>query len=77
MFFKKGGNGMEEIEVVIDTEEMVEYFYTRLIQSGYVPKETEVRVIADLVFDYLVDKKVIVEFEIEDLEIDFWDDEED
>lgn len=68
---------MEEIEVVIDTEEMVEYFYTRLIQSGYVPKETEVRVIADLVFDYLVDKKVIVEFEIEDLEIDFWDDEED
>lgn len=68
---------MEEIEVVIDTEEMVEYFYTRLIQSGYVPKETEVRVIADLVFDYLVDKKVIVEFEIEDLGIDFWDDEED
>ena len=68
---------MEEIEVVIDTEEMVEYFYDQLIKSGYVPKETEVRVIADIVFDYLIYKKIIVESEVEEMEFDFWDNEED
>ena len=68
---------MEEIEVVIDTEEMVEYFYDQLIKSGYVPKETEVRVIADIVFDYLVYKKIIVESDIEETDFEFWDDEED
>ena len=69
---------MEEIEVVIDTEEMVEYFYDQLIKSGYVPKETEVRVIADIVFDYLIYKKIMVESEeVEEMEFDFWDNEED
>lgn len=30
---------MKEIEVVIDTEEIAEFFYERLIERGYVPKK--------------------------------------
>lgn len=58
---------MKEIEVVIDTEEIAEFFYNQLIQRGYVPDPEEIEDLADIVFDYLVEKCMIDEiFEEED-----------
>ncbi|WP_379968350.1 YozD family protein [Ectobacillus sp. sgz5001026] len=52
---------MKEIEVVIDTDEIAEFFYNQLIQRGYVPKTEETDELADIVFDYLVEKCMIDE----------------
>lgn len=52
---------MKEIEVVIDTDEIAEFFYNQLIQRGYVPKHEETDELADIVFDYLVEKCMIDE----------------
>ncbi|MFY4776866.1 YozD family protein [Metabacillus sp. RGM 3146] len=63
---------MREIEVVIDTEEIAEYFYNQLIKRGYIPKEAELELIADITFDYLLEKCIIdeelEENEFEDME---------
>lgn len=55
-----------EYEVVIDTEEMAEYIYERLIERGYVPKREEVEELADIFFDFLLDYGVIEEEEYDD-----------
>lgn len=52
---------VKEIEVVIDTEEIEEFFCKQLIQRGYVPTEDELIDIADIVFDYLLEKCMIDE----------------
>ncbi len=52
---------VKEIEVVIDTDEIAEFFYNQLIQRGYVPKTEETDELADIVFDYLVEKCMIDE----------------
>lgn len=52
---------MKEIEVVIDTEEIAEFFYEQLIARGYVPKREEVEDLADITFDYLLEKCMIDE----------------
>lgn len=52
---------MKEIEVVIDTDEIAEFFYNQLIQRGYAPKPEETDELADIVFDYLVEKCMIDE----------------
>lgn len=56
---------MKEIEVVIDTEEIAEFFYNELMKRGYVPSEEEIEEIADITFEYLLTKCIIDE-EIED-----------
>ncbi|MCA1030318.1 YozD family protein [Bacillus timonensis] len=56
---------MKDIEVVIDTEEIAEFFYNELIKRGYSPSEAEVEEIADITFEYLLDKCIIDE-EMED-----------
>ncbi|MED3063488.1 YozD family protein, partial [Bacillus thuringiensis] len=38
---------MKEIEVVIDTEEIAEFFYEQLIERGYVPKREEIEDLAE------------------------------
>ncbi|PLR66160.1 MULTISPECIES: YozD family protein [Bacillaceae] len=58
---------MKEIEVIIDTEEMAEFFYNELTRRGYVPSEQELDAIADIAFDYLLEKCIIDE-ELDDIE---------
>ncbi|ART76696.1 YozD family protein [Sutcliffiella horikoshii] len=52
---------MKEIEVVIDTEEIAEFFYNELVRRGYVPAESEIEELADIMFDYLLEKCIIDE----------------
>ncbi|MCP8970336.1 YozD family protein [Ectobacillus ponti] len=52
---------MKEIEVVIDTEEIAEFFYNQLIQRGYAPAPEEIEELADITFDYLLEKCMIDE----------------
>jgi hypothetical protein len=52
---------MKEIEVFIDTEEIAEFFFHELVKRGYVPSEEELEEIADITFEYLVEKSIIDE----------------
>ncbi|MHC0035681.1 YozD family protein [Pseudoneobacillus sp. C159] len=52
---------MKEIEVYIDTEEIAEFFFQELVKRGYVPSEEELEEIADITFDYLLEKCIINE----------------
>lgn len=52
---------MKEFEVIIDTEEIANHFFIKLIEKGYSPTEEELDVLADIVFDYLEDKGIIEE----------------
>jgi hypothetical protein len=60
---------VKEIEVIIDTEEIAEFFYNELTKRGYVPGEEELGELADITFDYLLNKCIIdedVDFEEND-----------
>ncbi|MGD6803220.1 YozD family protein [Rossellomorea vietnamensis] len=52
---------MREIEVFIDTEEIAEFFFQELVRRGYVPSEVELEEIADITFEYLIEKCIIDE----------------
>ncbi|WP_071394506.1 YozD family protein [Bacillus tuaregi] len=52
---------MKEIEVIIDTDEIAEFFYQELLKRGYVPSEEELDDLADITFDYLIEKCIIDE----------------
>ncbi|WP_409301184.1 YozD family protein [Peribacillus sp. SCS-155] len=52
---------MREIEVFIDTEEIAEFFFQELMKRGYIPTEVELEDLADITFDYLVEKCIIDE----------------
>lgn len=56
---------MKEIEVFIDTDEIAEFFFQELMKRGYVPSEGEVEELADITFEYLIEKCIIDE-ELED-----------
>ncbi|MBS4190893.1 YozD family protein [Bacillus sp. FJAT-49705] len=55
---------MKEIEVIIDTEEIAEFFFHELTRRGFVPTEGELEELADITFDYLL-QKCIIDEEIE------------
>jgi hypothetical protein len=57
----KGGGAVKEMEVVIDTEEIANFFYRQLIFRGYIPSKEELEDIADITFDYLIEKNMIDE----------------
>jgi hypothetical protein len=59
-------NGKYEVEITIDTEELSEYFMEKLIQKGYVPDEDILDALANITFDFLIDKGIINEEEIEE-----------
>jgi hypothetical protein len=52
---------MREIEVFIDTEEIEEFFFHQLVKRGYVPTEEELEELADITFEYLIEKSIIDE----------------
>ena len=52
---------MKEIEVFIDTEEIAEFFFQELVKRGYVPAEEELEELADITFEYLLEKCIIDE----------------
>nr|WP_295973043.1 YozD family protein [uncultured Bacillus sp.] len=52
---------MKEIEVIIDTDEIAEFFFRELLKRGYVPAEGELDDLADITFDYLLEKSIIDE----------------
>ncbi|WML47856.1 YozD family protein [Neobacillus sp. PS3-34] len=57
---------MREIEVFIDTEEIAEFFLQQLIKRGYVPSEEELEELADITFEYLLEKCIIDEEMVEE-----------
>lgn len=52
---------MKEIEVVINTDEIAEFFFVELVRRGYVPDEGEIDELADITFEYLLEKCIIDE----------------
>ena len=58
---------MREFEIIVDTDEIKEFFLTELINRGYVPTNDEIDTVADIVFEYMVHKGIIEEqFDWED-----------
>lgn len=57
-----------EHEFFIDTEEIANYLTTQLIARGFVPTDEEVEEIADIVFDYLIEKNIIEDDGTEEIE---------
>lgn len=57
---------MKEIEVIIDTDEIAEFFFQELLKRGYIPSEDEMDDLADITFDYLLEKCIIDEEIIDD-----------
>jgi hypothetical protein len=57
---------VREIEVIIDTDEIAEFFFQELLKRGYAPSEEEVDDLADITFDYLIEKCIIDEEIIDD-----------
>ena len=57
---------MKEIEVIIDTDEIAEFFFQELLKRGYSPSEDEMDDLADITFEYLLEKCIIDEEIIED-----------
>lgn len=49
----------KEKEIIIDTEEIAEYLASNLFARGYIPTDDELYEIADIIFDYLIDKSII------------------
>ena len=52
-----------ELDVVIDTEEIAEFFFHELLKRGYAPKEEELEELADITFEYLISKNIVDEEE--------------
>lgn len=47
--------------MIIDTEEIAEFFYQELVRRGFVPTQEELEELADITFDYLLEKCIIDE----------------
>ena len=52
---------MREVEVIIDTDEIAEFFFQELLKRGYAPIEGELDDLADITFEYLIEKCIIDE----------------
>ncbi|MDX8361781.1 MULTISPECIES: YozD family protein [Bacillaceae] len=52
---------MSEINVVIDTEEIAEFFFNELLKRGHIPHAEDLLDIADITFEYLLKKNIIDE----------------
>jgi hypothetical protein len=61
LYSEEGGDALREIEVIIDTDEIAAFFFRELLKRGYVPTEGELDDLADITFEYLLDKSIIDE----------------
>lgn len=52
--------------IMIDSDEIANFFYDKLIKSGHIPTEEETLIIADIAFDYMVSVGIIEEIAKED-----------
>lgn len=52
---------MKEIEVFIHTDEIADFFFQELVRRGYIPSSEEVEELADITFEYLLEKCIIDE----------------
>jgi YozD-like protein len=52
---------VREVEVIIDTDEIAEFFFQELLKRGYAPIEGELDDLADITFEYLIEKCIIDE----------------
>ncbi|WP_018665168.1 YozD family protein [Heyndrickxia acidiproducens] len=57
---------MRNMDVYIDTEEIAAFFFKELVKRGYAPAEEELEEIADITFEYLLEKSIIDEEEWDD-----------
>jgi hypothetical protein len=57
----------EYIDMIVDTEEIENYLYVKLAERGYAPGQSEVQDLADIFFDYLLDKRIIGEIGEEEI----------
>lgn len=48
-------------EIRIDTEELEEYIHQKLLSNHLIPTGKDIEVLADIFFDFLLDKKIIDE----------------
>jgi hypothetical protein len=54
-----GVNVMEEKEIYIDSLEIANHLWGKLVAKGYTPSADEIFDLADIFFDYLVEKSVV------------------
>jgi len=52
---------MKEIEITMDTGEIGEFVYNRLVEEGMAPSANEVEMLSHIFFDFLIEKSVIRE----------------
>lgn len=53
-----------EVDVYVSEEDIAKFVWDRLLAKGYVPQSDEILDLAEIFFDYLLDK-AIVDFEEE------------
>lgn len=51
----------KEIEIYIDTEDIGNYLFEKLTRKGKILSEDDLDTLADIFFDYLIDKGVLEE----------------
>jgi hypothetical protein len=61
---------LREVEVIIDTDEIAEFFFQELLKRGYAPIEGVLDDLADITFEYLIEKCIIDEEIVDDTFID-------
>ncbi|WP_458413635.1 YozD family protein [Schinkia sp. CFF1] len=49
--------------IMIDSDDIANFFYEKLIESGFIPTEDETLLIADIAFDYLLSVGIIEEID--------------
>lgn len=52
-------------EVFINTDEIAEYLFKNLVDRGYLPKDEELEEIADIMFEFLLEKCIIEDEDVE------------
>lgn len=52
--------------VYISTSEIEKFLYMNLMKEGYVPSDQEIEDLADMFFDFLIQKGIIADVDVEE-----------